>query len=352
MPEMKIAVTADIHLSGGEEHIERYNALNSILNDLTEKKINTLVVAGDLFDKDCASYSRFEKICMNYPKISIHVIPGNHDPDISQSVIVGENIRIYDSPVLEEFAGLNIVFIPYSATSGMGECLENISMEKRWVLVGHGDYFGGLKQRNPYEKGTYMPLYRKDIEKYSPWKVFLGHIHKPMNTDSIYYPGSPCGIDINETGRRRYLVFSTETGRVTSETVQTDLIFFNEKFLIIPHENEIERLRNDAENVIAAWRLSAEDRKKARIRIKATGYTADREAIMACLKTVFKPYSFVQDEEPDISSLQIVRDNRRNAIAKRAIQLIEEMDWKFGGNEPDKEKVIENVLSVVYGGGG
>jgi DNA repair exonuclease SbcCD nuclease subunit len=349
---MDIAITADIHLSGGEEHVERYNALANIFDDLAEKKINTLVIAGDLFDKNCTSYSRFEEICMNYPQISIHVIPGNHDPDISKSVIVGKNIRIYDSPALEEFGGLSFVFIPYSATSGMAECLEDFSTEERWVLVGHGDYFGGLKQRNPYEKGTYMPLYRKDIEKYSPWKVFLGHIHKPINTYNLYYPGSPCGIDVNETGRRRYLVFNTETGRVTSETVQTDLIFFNEIFLIIPDENEIKRLRNDAEQKIAAWSLNGEDIKRARIRIKATGYTADREEIMVCLKEVFAAYSFVKDEEPDIASLRVAMDSRRNAIARRAIQLIDEMDWKFGGNEPEKEKVIETVLSVVYGGGG
>lgn len=349
---MKVAVTADIHLSGNGEHTERYSALTNILADLAEKKVSTLVIAGDLFDKNCTSYSRFEEICMNFPQISIHVIPGNHDPDISNSVIVGKNIRIYDSPALENFDGLSFVFIPYSATSGMAECLENFSTEKRWVLIGHGDYFGGLKQRNPYEKGTYMPLYRKDIEKYSPWKVFLGHIHKPVNTDVLYYPGSPCGIDVNETGRRRYLVFNTSTGHVTSETVQTDLVFFSEKFLIIPDDNEINRLRNDAERKIAAWSLNEEDIKRAIIRIKATGYTADRNAIMACLKEAFAAYRFVNDEEPDISSLRVAMDSRRNAIARRAIQLIDEIDWKFGGNEPEKEEVIETVLSVVYGGDG
>jgi len=346
---VNIAITADVHLTAGENHPERYNALVNIFDSLVKQDINTLIIAGDLFDKDCSDYSRFEEVCRRYPQIGIHIIPGNHDPDISRSVIVGENIRIYDVPALQEFDGLNFVFLPYSATSGMGESIREIRPEKRWVLVGHGDYFGGMKQRNPYEKGTYMPLYRKDIEEFSPWRVFLGHIHKPMNTDNLYYPGSPCGMDINETGRRRYLVFNTATGHIISETVQTDVIYLQEKFLVIPDDNEVERLCNDAEKRIAAWDLSQEDRKRARIRIKATGYTGDREMILGCLKDVFSVYDFVQDEDPDISSLYVAKDNRRNAIAGRVLDLIEEMGWEFGGNEPEKDKVIEIAMSVIYG---
>ncbi len=348
---MNIAITADIHLPAGENHPERYNALVNILDSLVKQDIKTLVIAGDLFDKDCSSYSRFEEICRRYPQIGIHIIPGNHDPDISRSVIVGENIRIYDSPALEEIDGLSFVFIPYSAASGMGECIGEIKPEKRWVLVGHGDYFGGLKHRNPYEKGIYMPLYRKDIEEFLPWRVFLGHIHKPENLNNLYYPGSPCGIDINETGRRRYLVFNTATGHTSSETVRTDVIFLQEKFLVIPDDNEIERLRNSAEERIVNWGLTDEERKRVRIRIKATGYTSDRESIMGCLKDVFTEYNFAKDEEPDISSLYAAKDDRRNAIAVRVLELIEEMDWEFGGNEPEKDKVIETALSVIYGAG-
>lgn len=345
---MNIAITADVHLSADDTHQERYNALVDIFDSLVNKDIRTLIIAGDLFDKDCSNYSRFEEICRQYPQIDIHIIPGNHDPDISQSVIVGENIRIYNSPALEEIEDLSFVFIPYSPTAGMGEILSGIRPDKRWVLVGHGDYFGGMKHRNPYEKGIYMPLYRKDIEKFSPWKVFLGHIHKPMNTDNLYYPGSPCGMDINETGRRRYLVFNTATGHVTPETVRTDVIYLQEKFLVIPDDNEIDRLRSDAEGRIEDWGLNGEDRRKARIRIKATGYAADREAVMDCLKEVYAKFTFAGDEEPDISLLHIAKDSRRNAIALRVLELIEEMDWKFGGQEPEKEEVIETALSVIY----
>jgi len=121
---------------------------------------------------------------------------------------------------------------------------------------------------------------------------------------------------------------------------------------VIPDDNEIERLRSDARRRISAWRLDEKDIEKTRIRIAAAGYTADRQAVMDCLKKEFAGFTFVSDEEPDISSLRAAEDNRRKAIARRTIQLIEEMEWEFGGSEPEKEEVIEAALSVIYGGRG
>jgi len=42
-------------------------------------------------------------------------------------------------------------------------------------------------------------------------------------------------------------------------------------------------------------------------------------------------------------------DHQRNAIAERAIKLIDELDWNFGGNEPKREQVVIVALSVIYG---
>ncbi|MFO8184149.1 MAG: metallophosphoesterase [Candidatus Aegiribacteria sp.] len=348
---MNIAFTADVHLSEDSGHPERHRALQDIVDKIKSMGIGSLVIAGDLFDENCSSYAGFEEVCGNNPSIRFHVIPGNHDPDISGRIIVGDNIRIHDSLEVMEMDGLQTVFIPYSDSSGMAERLEGLDIHGRWILVGHGDYVSGTKERNPYEQGTYMPLYRRDVERYQPWKIFLGHIHKPADMGNVHYPGSPCGLDINETGRRRFLTFDTSTGKVSSSTVDTDVLFFQEKLLVIPDENELERLRNHALARIATWGLDREEKKKARIRVTVSGYTSDREAVMNCLKDVFSSYSFYDGEGPDISSLRVARDLKRNAIARKAIEFIEEMDWNFGGDEPEKEQVIEASLHVVFGEG-
>lgn len=348
---MKIAFTADVHLTQDEAHPERMEAFTDILRRIQEMDIDTLVVAGDLFDISCTSYAGFENACRLHPGITIHIIPGNHDPDISGRIVVGDNIRIYRETSVLDMDGLSVVLVPYSDTAGMAECIDGLELQDRWVLVGHGDYLSGVKTLNPYEAGTYMPLYRRDIERYRPWKVFLGHIHQPPVREDVHYPGSPCGIDVNETGRRHFLIFDTESGRISRQQVDSGLLFFQEKFLVIPDENELERLGNQAAARSAAWGLGAAERTRARIRIAASGYTSDREAVLECLRESFSGYLFYSGESPDISGLRVARDTRRNAIARRTVEIIDELDWEFGGRQPEKDQVIEAALNVIFGEG-
>jgi DNA repair protein SbcD/Mre11 len=350
--KMRIAITADVHLDRDNRHIERLHALQFIVNDISRQGIGTMIIAGDLFDAACSSYSDFEGLCRQNPSISFHVLPGNHDPDISSSMIVGDNVTVHQRPGSVTLGGLDLLFVPYSDNRGMGEYLDGTLSADRWVLVGHGDYIGGTRARNPYEEGTYMPLYRRDVERYKPWRVFLGHIHLPTETGVLHYPGSPCGLDINETGRRRYLIFDTETGRVSSREVETDVIFFKENFLVIPDENEIDRLRGHVRTRIASWGLESIERDRAVVRAGAYGYSSDREEVLKCLGEEFSDYRFYGEQDPDVSRLHVARDSRRNAIARRTAEIVDDLDWQFGGDEPDKEMVIERALSIIYGNGG
>lgn len=352
--DMKLAITADVHLSKKDEHPGRYSAIEDILAQLKKDKIDTLIIAGDLFDSGYQDYSSFEELCKKYRQIKFHIIPGNHDPGISSKAIVGNNINIYTSITAVEFDGIHFIFMPYGENRGMGENLaglESSISRIKWVLVGHGDFYGGLKERNPYEKGTYMPLYRKDLERSNPWRVFLGHIHRPTDYKNLHYPGSPCGLDINERGKRRFLVFDTSNGSVTPRKVNAEVIYFPEKFVIIPGRDEIPRLRREVEARIKSWDLSRKEKARASIRIRASGYSSDREAVLNTLKEAFIGYSFFRDEEPDISALKYTADNRRNAIAEKTTEIIEEMAWNFGGDEPVRDQVIEAALSVIYAEG-
>ena len=60
---MKIAITADIHLKTKEETPGRWDALSNILDIMLSENINTLIIAGDLFDKESQNYSDFDKFC-------------------------------------------------------------------------------------------------------------------------------------------------------------------------------------------------------------------------------------------------------------------------------------------------
>ena len=82
---MKVAITADVHLANKKDYPERFNALTNILDRIQELKLDSLIIAGDLFDTSYNNYSEFDKIASKYKDIFMHIIPGNHDPLIDNS---------------------------------------------------------------------------------------------------------------------------------------------------------------------------------------------------------------------------------------------------------------------------
>ena len=350
---MRVAITADAHLRTRESHPERTRALKNIFEQTIVAGIEHLIIAGDLFDQDFQNYAEFEALCGTHPALQVHVIPGNHDPDISGRSITGDNIHIYTEPTVREIASLPFLFIPYEQGAKMGEKITQMESEieaNRWVLVGHGDLYGGVREPNPLEPGTYMPLSRKDLTRFQPRTVFLGHLHKPHSPAAgVHYAGSPCGLDISETGRRRFLIYDVDDGSVESRDVETDVLYFAESFLVLPRDDEVQRLEGEIANRITAWEIEPSDHPKVRVRIEARGYATDRGAVLAALEAGFEGFVWFKDERPSIEDLSASADDQLKAISERAMLLIEGLDWPFGGDEPTREEVEMAALSVIYG---
>ena len=89
---MKIAVTADLHLTSLKDHPERYHALENILDQMLKEDVHQIIIAGDLFHADFPNYNEFDELCQkpSYRPIQFHIIPGsfNHNHFI---FIVGDN---------------------------------------------------------------------------------------------------------------------------------------------------------------------------------------------------------------------------------------------------------------------
>ena len=350
---MKIAVTADAHLRTGARHPERYNALENVFDQTVAAGIENLIIAGDLFDKDFQDYSEFEKLCRNHTSLQLHIIPGNHDPSISGKSITGDNIHIYTDPTVLEIDSVTFLFIPYEEKAKMGEKIAQLEHEidgKQWVLVGHGDFYGGVKEPNPLEPGTYMPLSRKDVGRFKPRTVFLGHIHKPHSpANEVHYVGSPCGLDISETGHRRFLVYDTADGSVEPRVIETDVLYFTETFLVLPSDSEVSLLEEEIAKRIESWKIDDSDHSKVKVRVEANGYAKDRSAVLEVLERGFAGFGYYKDEPPTIEKLFVSSDDQLEAISKRTMKLIEELDWSFGGDEPTRGQVELAALSVIYG---
>ena len=349
---MKIAITADIHLTFNKDYPERYNALENIFGQIEAENIETLLIAGDLFDKDFHNYAEFESLCKKYPQVQMHIIPGNHDSGISGKNIVGPNIHIYTIPTVVDIGSTAFLFIPYKEKTKMGDQITGLEEEikgRDWILIGHGDYYGVVTELNPLEPGTYMPLSRKNVGTLAPTAVFLGHIHKPVNWDNVYYTGSPCGLDIGETGKRRFLVYDTIDRNIVPMVVATDLVYYEESFVIVPLDNEVLLLKQEIAKRLESWNIEPSDYSRIIVRVEAIGYAMDRSAILSALRESFDRFKYYKDEDPLIEKLSASTDRQLNAITERTIRLIDKLEWDFGGNEPERELLKIEALKAIYG---
>ncbi len=348
---MRIAITADLHLTTYDDHPERYNALENILQRIKEQGIDTLIIAGDLFDKNIQNYAEFEGLCRQYPHVRMLIIRGNHDAALSREYIVADNVHIYTEPALEVFDSTAFLFIPYREKVSMSEqiaAFETDIRDKDWILVSHGDYYGGIKEVNPMEPGTFMPLSRENVNTFRPHTVVLGHIHKPLQNENVFYAGSPCGLDLSERGKRRFLVFDTALKTISSLEIVPDVLYFDESFIIVPAQNEAALLKEEIGWRIEEWDLELSDYAKVIVRVRARGYAMDRKSILETLKGSFDKFRYYHDDGPAIDELEVGTDYQRNAIAERTMQLIDEMVWDFGADQPDRDQVKVEALKAIY----
>jgi len=347
----RIAVTADVHLRSRGEHPERFNALRDVMEKTHSLGIGALIIAGDLFDKNFQSYSEFEALCREFPDLHLYIIPGNHDPGLQGRHIVSSNATIYSKPSSVELGSRPFLFLPYTDGKTMGEVIADMGWKpstEPWALVGHGDFLGGTREPNPLEPGVYMPLLRADLQRFQPRVVLLGHIHDPPSHPTVHYPGSPCSLNISETGRRSFLVVDTEGWDVSSHPIDTDVLFFRETLVLVPHEQEAPRLRATVRERIRAWGISPSERDKVRIRVEASGYVRDRSAVAAVLEEEFSDFTFHKDEGPNYDRLSVSVDIQLNAIAEKVRASIQELEFSFGGDEPTEEDALHCALELIY----
>ena len=346
---MKLAITADVHLRSFEETPERYLALEDILKQAKAEKAETVLICGDLFDANFSNYTDFEKLTKAFPDMQIWIIPGNHDIRLSSRSLAGKNIRIFEKPELIG-DGLKFLLVPYMAGKTMGEVIANHASEldaREWVLCGHGDWLEGRRNPNPHEPGTYMPLTRSDLDQYQPAHVFLGHIHA-MQDEPIHYPGSPCGLDITETGQRRFLLFDTETNVVESKPVETKVTYQDCTLTILPVEDEAAYVHDLAEEFKERWIADQPNLKKTLVRIKVQGVTQDISALKKVLQEEFKGCKFYKDEGFDTDDLRVSLDQNLIRIAESVQEKIDALPLPASPDEPDHEQVLLRSLALIF----
>jgi len=353
---MKIAITADCHLRSDASGSERLTAFEKILGRMLELEISTLIIAGDLFDKDANNYSKFEDVIgrKKFSGIEIFTVRGNHDINIHPSQFRASNFHVIDKPrwIGKDTYGVNILFIPYLPHSKMAveiEKMEEPRVENRWVLISHGSFLQGNRDVDPYEKGIYMPLLGADIQQYKPSKVFIGHIHKPFDSNKVVIPGSPCGLDITESGKRSFIVFDTTTLEYEREIIDSEIIFINDELSMIPSDHEEEFIKKEMQELFARWQIDTADRKKIVLRLAVCGYSSNVRNAKKWFDSALEGVKMYKNHPIDFTELKISNDKDRDFIIKQFEDLLEKEVKNQNVNSEFVNAIKRSALELVYG---
>jgi exonuclease SbcD len=350
---LKILITADTHLTSAAQ--ERILTLERLLKSMLQQNLNNLIIAGDCFDAHQSGTGVLDRVLSKseYRHLQIFLIPGNHDAQIRQAHFSSQNIRVFSEPELmqPDRASLPILLLPYQTGKTMGDLLAEWHDRLKpgaWILIGHGDWSDGLRSVNPFEPGVYMPLTRTDIDMYQPSRVILGHIHKPTDSDPVHYPGSPCPLDINETGKRRSLILDTETGSVEAFPVESERIHFIETFVVIPEGNEWERVEREIRERIATWQITKHERGKVQVRIRFKGFTTDKAKLAELARSCFQGFSFY-DEDILMDEVAVAEADERLEIVTLAEKEVAGLDFVRNEFDPPNSEIRLAALKTIYG---
>jgi exonuclease SbcD len=191
------------------------------------------------------------------------------------------------------------------------------------------------------------------LKDYRPVLTLLGHIHKQMDDldYSVYYVGSPCGLDITETGKRRYLILDTETLRVESVNVDSEVIYFDETIVVYPRQDEEQYLRDEIKRMKEKWGLTPEEKSKTQLRINVTGYSSNKRRLKEIFDEELEDYSFWKNEGVNVSKVSDSDNQDLERISKKVFERIHEQNLKEREGEPTEQEILSKAIQKIYSEG-
>ncbi|WP_315370181.1 metallophosphoesterase family protein [Oribacterium sinus] len=267
---VKLIHTADLHLDSAfrsrftkEEAENRRQkqlmAWKELLSFAVEKKVQGILIAGDLFDSPVVSHGTmdfFLSTISEHPEISFFYLRGNHDTEntfryqenLPKNLFLfserGKKYRLNDRLLLAgvEYGTKDISFGENEgATQGAGQAAEQgvgqenahgaevlskseseseeeskflkLKEEDCNILLLHGALYQGTPKGEAVqgEEGIFL----KNLEKLLLSYIALGHIHKggegKLNNGALWaYPGCLQGRGFDEEGERGFLYLKVE----------------------------------------------------------------------------------------------------------------------------------------------
>ena len=219
---LKIVHCADLHIGApcqglsstlaAQRSSEIRSSLSEIVNFCKEKKVDALLICGDLFDTPDPSGADCDFVrdtLSSLSPIDVFILCGNHDYMCAQSPFLKEdyfsdNVHIF--PCFEhsfEIPGKNVVFWGKSYSSpttlaSFSDCV--FDSKKINIMCLHGDLTKG---------STYNIINKETLSSLKPDYAAFGHIHNAeifdIENTACAYCGTPEGHKFNDDGATGFI---------------------------------------------------------------------------------------------------------------------------------------------------
>ncbi|MFA4886979.1 MAG: DNA repair exonuclease [Candidatus Nanoarchaeia archaeon] len=191
----KIIHTSDIHL---DTSTKTQQTFIQIVNACIKNKVSILIIAGDFFDTPFPEKKVINFVIREFKKlkknnISIFLIPGNNDPNLSGSVWrktkFPENVFFFNKAGIKRIQEIDIYGFPYISDliSPIKSGFSTKDYAKIKIGMMHGSFVAkGNKIKSPI---TLAQINQSNLDY-----LAIGHFHdfsKIKSKAKTYYAGSP-----------------------------------------------------------------------------------------------------------------------------------------------------------------
>ena len=384
---VRLIHTADLHLDSAfssrfskEEAEERRRNLliawNKLLQYGIERKVQAILISGDLFDSPVVSRSTMEIFLSSIrknPEISFFYLRGNHDTkntfrfrdDLPKNLFLfskeGKKYRLKEKLVLlgQEFYGTESLLelpeepeelveeellSPSSAKDAV-QSIWNLKEEDCNILMLHG----ALREGGP-EVQNEQGISLKQLSRYPIHYLALGHIHKREEgkCGSLYYiyPGCLQGRGFDEEGEKGfyYLEIEEETKEIKAEVVPLK----EGEFRIIPLFLSEEDGTLDAEEKIreSLKKEGAEAKDSVRIILKGEKRAEEERNLRYLEKQLEEEYAYIEIKEETKLKLRKEEFIHEKGLKGEFLRMVCESESL---SEEEKEKLMILGIGLLQG---
>ena len=384
---VRLIHTADLHLDSAfssrfskEEAEERRRNLliawNKLLQYGIERKVQAILISGDLFDSPVVSRSTMEIFLSSIrknPEISFFYLRGNHDTkntfrfrdDLPKNLFLfskeGKKYRLKEKLVLlgQEFYGTESrselpeepeelveeeLLSPSSAKDAV-QSIWNLKEEDCNILMLHG----ALREGGP-EVQDEQGISLKQLSRYPIHYLALGHIHKreegKCGSLNYIYPGCLQGRGFDEEGEKGfyYVKIEEETKEIKAEFVPLK----EGAFRIIPLFLSEEDGTLDAEEKIreSLKKEGAEAKDSVRIILKGEKRAGEERNLRYLEKQLEEEYAYIEIKEETKLKLRKEEFIHEKGLKGEFLRMVCESESL---SEEEKEKLMILGIGLLQG---